>query len=327
MNVNQQPTGADRVQAPYFVAATRPRNIRAVVDAIENAFSINRLAETACYQYQDGTGPSIRAMEALAQCYKNMDFGFEILDTYEGPDTVKVSHVRAYAVDLESNVTRSNVFQVRHWVETEYTAFEPRTSTAIYECIASEAQRRVRACLMAVIPGYLIDKAIAQSEATMKAQTDITPDGIRRLLESFALLGVSRKQIEARIKGRMEDITQAQVMNLKRVFVSLRDRMTSIGDWFQEDAPQQSEKAGDTANGQSEGGTTSPAPSNAQSEPQGTPAPTENSLPELTEDKLNSMVEMVRKGADAQRMISMCKTKYLLTAEQENKMKGAESEH
>jgi hypothetical protein len=52
------------------------------------------------------------------------------------------------------------------------------------------------------------------------------------MVARFAEIGVTKEQIEARIQRRIETIQPAQVIQLRNVFNSIRDGMSSPSDWF-----------------------------------------------------------------------------------------------
>jgi hypothetical protein len=92
------------------------------------------------------------------------------------------------------------------------------------------------------------------------AATGCAPEGIKRLLDTFAgEFGVTKEQIERRIQRRIESIQPAQVVGLKRIYVSLRDEMSTPTDWFE---PVEVPPAANDAQGEG-AGTTGPAPSAA----------------------------------------------------------------
>lgn len=220
------------VQAAMAIAQRFPRNQRQAMDNIINSCTRPTLAESALYSYSRGgteiTGPSIRMAEALAQSWGNIQFGVRELDQRHGESTVE-----AYAWDLESNTRQSKVFQVKHTRHTRKGSYSLEDPRDIYELVANQGARRLRACILGVIPGDVIDAAVRQCETTMKARVEITPDLIKSLIEKFGTYGVTRQQLETRLQRSIESITPAQVVNLGKVFNSMKDGMSGPGDWFQ----------------------------------------------------------------------------------------------
>lgn len=225
------------VQAAMIIARQSPRNQIAVMDKIINACTRPSLADAAVYQYSRGgsdiSGPSIRLAEAIAQQWGNIQFGFNELSRGLDHDGVTYSEIGAYAWDLESNTRRPLQFRVRHWRDTKKGGYALKDERDIYEMIANQAQRRVRACILAVIPGDVTEAAVKQCEITLKATADTSTDGIKKLLDAFDVFGVTKDQIEKRIQRKIVSIQPAQVVNLKKVYASLRDGMSSPDEWFE----------------------------------------------------------------------------------------------
>jgi hypothetical protein len=67
----------------------------------------------------------------------------------------------------------------------------------------------------------------------MHARADVTPEGIKKLIETFAELGITQPQIEARIQRRLDAIRPAQVVMLRKIYTSLKDGMSEPADWFE----------------------------------------------------------------------------------------------
>lgn len=231
------------VQAAVLMARRFPRDPVQAMDAILRACTRATLAEGALYTYVRGkteiTGPSIRLAEAMAQCWQNLAFGIRELEQRHGESTME-----AYCWDLETNVRQSRVFQVRHERYSDGRTrplIDPRD---IYEQNANQGARRLRACILGVIPGDVVEAAQRQCEETLHAEADTSPEGIRKVVDSFAQIGVTREQLEARCQRRIETIRPAQVIQLRKIWQSLNDGMSSPEDWFK--TPQQQE--GSTGN-------------------------------------------------------------------------------
>jgi hypothetical protein len=233
-------------QAKYMMAQHFPRDVIANVDKIMNAFTRPNLAEKSQYQFARGgsdiVGPSIRAAEAIAQQWGNMEFGFRELSRNVGSDGVPYSEVEAFAVDLESRNRRPMQFIVKHWRDTKRGGYQLTDERDIYELVANQAQRRVRACILALIPGDVIDCAMNQAEVTLKSKADTSPEAMAKMAEAFAAWGVTKEHIEKRIQRRIDTIAPAQVIALKRIYASLRDDMSTPADWFEIEGTQATAK-------------------------------------------------------------------------------------
>jgi hypothetical protein len=102
----------------------------------------------------------------------------------------------------------------------------------VYEHLANQAQRRVRTCLENIIPRDIIEAACEECDKTLKTTTDVTPEGIAKLVAAFEKLNVTKDQIEARIQRRIDTISPAQAVHLAKICRSIRDGVAKPNDFF-----------------------------------------------------------------------------------------------
>lgn len=222
------------VQAAMVIAKKFPRDPAAAMDRILNACTRQTLAEGALYSYNRGgapvTGPSIRLAETVAQNWGNIQFGIRELEQKTG----KESTVEAFAWDVETNTRQVKIFTVPHKRFTRggtKTLTDPRD---IYEMVANQGARRLRACILGVIPGDVIEEAVKQCEVTLKTHADTSPEAIKKMTEAFSSeFGVTAEQIQKRIQSKLEAMRPAQMVQMKKIYASLRDGMSKPSDWFE----------------------------------------------------------------------------------------------
>ena len=219
------------VQAMVVMAKQFPRNQIAATDRILNACTRKTLAETAVYSYPRGgqmvEGASIRLAEVLAQNWGNIDFGVREISQSNGE-----SIVEAYAWDLETNTRKVQTFTVPH---KRFTKSGPHVLTDprdIYELVANNGARRLRACILQIIPSDVTEAALNQCQVTLATHADISPETIKKMLEKFAEFGVSAKAIEMRYQIRLDAIRPAQFVELRKIYNSLKDGISKAEDWF-----------------------------------------------------------------------------------------------
>lgn len=222
---------AQEVQAAMVVAKRFPRDERVSCDRILNACTRRTLAESATYAYTRGgtevTGPSIRLAECIAQNWGNIDFGYIELEQKNGE-----SQVMAYAWDLETNTRQSKVFSVPHRRETKKGSYPLTESRDIYELVANQASRRVRSCILAIIPGDVIEAALKQCETTLKAGSVVPlEERIADMIQKFAEYEVTVDQIRGYIGKNVEAFTENDVIRLGKVYRSLKDGIVG-SDYF-----------------------------------------------------------------------------------------------
>ena len=166
-----------------------------------------------------------------------MECGWRELDRRKDETGAGVSSIECYAWDMETNTRVPRVFTVRHWRDTKKGGYALTDERDIYELCANQAARRLRACILAVIPGDIVEEAVKQCEATLAASADTGPDAQKAIVTAFMQFGVTKAQIEARIQRRIDAITAAQVVTLRKIRASLKDGMSSAEDWFEPAKP------------------------------------------------------------------------------------------
>ena len=223
---------AQEVQAAMVVAKRFPRDEQMSMERILRACQRKSLAESAVYEYTRGgttvTGPSIRLAECMAQNWGNIDFGFIELEQRNGE-----SQVMAYAWDLETNTRQSKIFSVPHMRHTKNGSYPLTDPRDIYEMVANQAARRVRSCVLAVIPGDVIESAVRQCDLTLRSGNEKElPDLIEDMARTFeSEFGVTREQLRAYVGKNVEAFSMADVVRLKKVYRSLKDGVIG-SDYF-----------------------------------------------------------------------------------------------
>jgi len=224
---------AQSVQAAMVVAKQFPRDETEAIGRIKRACKRPALAEVAIYQYPRGgtkvEGPSIRLAEAMAQAWGNIDYGLVELESTHGE-----SKVLAYAFDLETNTRRQMVFNVPHVRSTKQgnkLLTDPRD---IYEMVANQGARRVRACILGVIPGDIQDLAVFECEKTLAGQNDKPiEDRVRDMVIAFKdNFGVTREMIQGYLGYDIKACNERDFVRLRKVFVSLKDGVGNREDFF-----------------------------------------------------------------------------------------------
>lgn len=232
-------------QAAIMVAKRFPRNEIDVLDKVLLACQRPSLAETALYEYSRGgtaiSGPSIRMAETLIRLWGNAACGLRELERGERESTIE-----AYAVDFETNVRHSKVFSVKHERATKKGIYKLEDMRDRYENLANFGARRMRACILSLIPSDIVEAAVNEVESTLKAKADTSEQAVKKLADAFAQFGVTKEQIEKKIQRRLDAITPAQVIRLRKIYTSLKDSMSTSADWFEQEEPTEGDKKGKT---------------------------------------------------------------------------------
>ena len=225
---------AQEVQVAMLAAKKFPRDQVVAFNNILKACQRKKLAESSMYEYPRGgekiTGPSIRLAEAIAQNWGNIDFGFMELEQRNG-----VSQVMAYAWDLETNARQTKLFSVphiRHTRKGDYALTDPRD---IYELVANQAARRVRACILGIVPGDVVEAAVERCNKTLREGYDEPlVDRVRTMARAFEKdFSVTLPMLEKYLGCRSDAFSENDFVRLKKVYVALRDGMAKREDYFE----------------------------------------------------------------------------------------------
>lgn len=229
---------AQEVQAAMVIAKRFPRDEVESYNRIIQSCKRKSLAESAMYEYPRGstkvTGPSIRLAEAIAQNWGNIDFGITELEQKNGE-----SQVMAYAWDLETNSRQVKIFSVPHVRSTKKGNVPLTDPRDIYEMVANQGARRLRSCILGIIPGDVVEAAVKECQKTLvsgneKPLIDRVRDGIRLFEEKFS---VTQEMIEKYIGCKCEAFSENDMIRLNNVYRSLRDGMASREQYFDLPAP------------------------------------------------------------------------------------------
>jgi hypothetical protein len=273
---------AQDILVQMMCARNNPRDVIRSVDRIINAFSRPTLCEDATYEYGRGgtsvSGLSIRAAEVLAQNWGNIRTGVAEMSRANGQ-----SEFLAYAQDLETGFADEKRFFVRHWRDTKQGGYLLTDERDIYEVGANMAARRKRACILAVIPKDVQDAAEHQIGITLKSKAEVTDEAIKGLLEAFARFNVTKEMIEKRIQRHLDSMLPAQLIQMRRIFASLKDGMSTPQEWFEMAPAAATETTGASAGDEKPKNQTSAvkeALKNKKGAAAGAPTETEGQIPQ-----------------------------------------------
>lgn len=219
------------VQAALVIAKKFPRSMSQSFQDIMDSCKRPFLAEQAMYAYPRGnqtvTGPSIRLAEVLAQNWGNIECGIRELSQENG-----ISEVEAYAWDYQTNFRCNKIFHVPHERHTKQGKKRLTDPRDIYELVANNGSRRLRACILAVIPGDIVEAAVKQCEKTLASDKEPIGDRIRKMIEKFSELDVKVEHLEERLGHKLEVTSEIELVNMIAIYKSLKDGMASREDFF-----------------------------------------------------------------------------------------------
>ncbi|HET6290478.1 MAG TPA: hypothetical protein VFG15_27490 [Amycolatopsis sp.] len=239
----EQTRAVAEVQARVIVAQNRPRNIDAAIAAMEQSCSQIEMAEKAKFRFSRGgsmvSGPSVYLARDLMRCWGNAEAQ---VDELSRDDVLGQSEMLAWAWDLETNTRVSTKFIVPH-KRDKRTGPEPLVDMRdIYENNANAGARRLRECIINILPPWFVERAKALCEKTLKeGGGEPLPVRIRNLIARFEEIGVTRTQLEKK-QGRGSNAwTVEDVAALTVIGRSLAAGETTRDDEFESDIPSAKE--------------------------------------------------------------------------------------
>lgn len=238
----------EQVRAAMTIAKTFPRDEAQAESRLSRACDRPTFAEKAAYRFPRGgqtvTGPSVYMAREAARAWGNITYGIDMLPTDDG----KV-HIEAWAMDLESNtrVTAQDRFdklvqrklwdpaqgkKVAQWVTPD--------ERDLRELVNRRGAIHIRNCLLQLLPADVIDRAMANCEATIAdaAKTQLAGPGkeqtIGKLLKAFASHGIGTDDLEDYLGHSVRDVNPREYAKLVQMGEALRDGQATREELFPE---------------------------------------------------------------------------------------------
>ena len=248
-NVNQGTVAIEsqravaEAQGKLVIAKKFPRDRIAAHAAIIESCQRPDFANDAFFSFPRGRekveGVTIRFAEELARCWGNIEYGIKELSQDDGK-----SEMQAYAWDMETNTMSVQNFTNPHMREVNRSMVKLLTQRDIYENNANMGARRLRARILAVLPSYIVEDAIAECKKTLAGKNDVPLiDRVNKMVSQFGKYGVTPGQIEKWLGRKVETMTTEDFVEYISIFNSLKDGASKPSEWF-DAAPEASELDG-----------------------------------------------------------------------------------
>lgn len=219
-------------QGKLVIAKRFPRDEVAAYAKAMEACQRHTMAEKAFYSFPRGgqtvEGPTIRFAEELARCWGNIDYGIKELSQDD-----EKSEMQAYAWDLETNAQSVQNFTNPHQREQGKKMVTLTSQRDIYENNANMATRRLRSRILAILPAWFVEDAIAECKKTLAGRND-TPliDRVKKMVVQFAKLGVTQEQIERRLKRKVDTMSADDFTEYVGIYNAIKGGESKIAEWF-----------------------------------------------------------------------------------------------
>jgi hypothetical protein len=224
------------VQAALIIAKKFPRDETAAFKRIMTSCKRLTLANQAIYNLpisgRNQTGPSIRLAEVLAQAWGNMKFGVNELSRVEGVSSSCV----AFCWDQETNTNSEIAFEVDHFIMARGAKKYIVDPAEIDRLIASRGARKLRQCILKVIPPDIVEEAMNQCKNTIK-NGDGSPlsDRVRKLVVWFGSYQVTQEMIEKRLGHSVDTIDGEEYLDLTAIATAMKDGQGKRSTFFPTD--------------------------------------------------------------------------------------------
>lgn len=220
-------------QGKLVIAKRFPRDEVAAYAKAMQACQRPTMAAKAFYSFPRGgqtvEGPTIRFAEELARCWGNIDYGIKELSQDDGK-----SEMQAYAWDLETNAQSVQNFTNPHQREQGKKMVTLTSQRDIYENNANMATRRLRSRILAILPSWFVEDAIAECKKTLAGKNDMPLiDRVKNMVVQFAKLGVTQSQIEKRLKKKIDTMNVDDFTQFIGIFNAIKQGESKIADWFE----------------------------------------------------------------------------------------------
>lgn len=235
------------VESAYVMALKKPRSEEDARVAILKISMDPDFAEKAKYRKPVGgssiEGPSIRFAEEMLRHWGNV----KTMQTATYEDDLK-RIVKVTVIDLESNISYSKEVTIEKTVERrngkgreiiserlntngERVFIVKATEDELMNKEAAAVSKIIRNNGLRLIPQHIIDAAMDMVEQSLRSKVNKDPDAEKRkILDAFASLGINPSDIEKYLGCSINQITPAQVVNLRGLFAALKDGQTTWAD-------------------------------------------------------------------------------------------------
>jgi len=212
-----------------------PRNLVVVFKRIDEAFELSpELVAGAKYEYRKGqliTGYTVLFARTVAACVGNIHYSLKELNR-EADRT----EMYCYAWDIETNAMQTKSFIVTH---IQYAASNPNILTKerdIYENNTNVGSRRLRECILDVLPGVAVKYAERKVEELLKKAFPFEKQKAYadKNIERFGTIGVTEAMlIKNRCDMPKEAWTKQDFASLAIIWSEIEKRAKIVADYFE----------------------------------------------------------------------------------------------
>lgn len=229
----EQQRAVAQVLGAIRAAHDEPRDLKEARADMQFVCALPDLANQAFFAVPRGgkpvTGISIHLARELARCFGNIDYGIAEL---ERDDDDGQSQMRAFATDLQKNVTASTTFVVPHR-RGGRNAPKLVDVDDIYLNNANYGARRVREQIIAVLPRWFVAEAEKICRQTIEAGDGTPlPERIEKAVKALASIGIDLPRAEAKVGAVRARWEPRDVADLGVLYQSVRQGTVTAEEAF-----------------------------------------------------------------------------------------------
>ncbi len=237
------------IQAAFVVAKRFPRDEDRAYTRVMQSCKRPRFADGAEYSFPRGgasvSGPSVKLARELARLWGNLRYGIRLVAVDD--DTV---HGMGWALDCETNTQVESEFKIRKLVQRKRfngdsspdelgetsgkNKWVKPDERDLRELINKHGAIAVRNALLQLLPPDIVEDALSESRRTQRDDVHSQPmeDVVRKLLIAFEGKGVDKSMIEGLLRHKLSLVTEEELVELRRVFNSIKDGNSTREDHF-----------------------------------------------------------------------------------------------
>lgn len=216
----EQSRAVAEVQAAVIVAQNVPRDMQRAIAEMRESCGRMAMAEQAFYAVPNrGTGASVHLARELARIWGNIEHGSHEL---RREDDAGMSEVQAFAWDKQTNTRTSRTFIAPH--ERMKAGARQRLTDLgdIQNNNNNVAARAVRECILNVLPRWFTEEAQNICHNTLEnGEGKPLSQRIDEMVGAFAGIGISQKQLEAKVEKKLGQFDASDVAQMGIVYTSI----------------------------------------------------------------------------------------------------------
>lgn len=213
------------------MALENPRNESHAIGRVTKCCKRFAFAERALYSFPRGgttvSGASIRLAEEMAKCWTNLRWGFYVV-----LDEGQKRTVRGWAWDLEANAKKEIDLTFDKLIYRKNQGWITPDERDLLELTNRQGSKAVRNAILGLLPWDIVQDAMSICRQTVQEGIKDDPDKFsKNMIQAFQLeLGISGSELVNYVGFPLEQMTPAQLTNMRELYRAIKDGETTWQD-------------------------------------------------------------------------------------------------